>query len=102
VGLDHISIFDNDGSAAEYLKEMAADPKLSYFPNWGPSDSMAREAGANRRHYACTETYAENQCIWNARGVSEWALLMHNIDNWVTSNGSYFRTELDSTPLNVC
>jgi hypothetical protein len=102
VGLDHISIYDNDGSAAEYLKDLAAHPKVSYFPNWGPTQSMAREAGASRSHYACTETYAENQCLWNARGVSEWALMMHNIDNWVASDGSYFKAELDSAPTSVC
>ncbi len=101
VGLDHISIFDNDGSVAEYLGDVLAHPNVSFFAKWGASESMAREAGASRSHYACTESYAENQCIWNARGLSEWALLMHNIDNWVGSDSGYFRAELDSTPLSV-
>jgi hypothetical protein len=97
-----MSIFDNDGSAAEYLQELAAHPKVSYSPNWGPTLSMAREVAASRNHYACTETYAENQCIWNARGVSEWAVLMHNVDNWVASDGYYFKGELDSAATSVC
>ena len=100
LGLDHISIYDNDGSVGEYLEEFSGHPKVSYFAKWGPTEALAREAGASMY---CTETYAENQCIWNARGVSEWALLMHNIDNWFASSQSItsFRNELDWTPPDV-
>jgi hypothetical protein len=65
---------------------------------------MAREARKILpTTYACTETYAENQCIWNARGVSEWALLLHNIDNWlaVGNAGNHFQAELDAAPFYV-
>ena len=101
--LDHISVYDNDGSVGEYLEQLPPDSKISYFPNWGATNAMSREANASRDHYACTETYVENQCIWNARGIAEWAFLMHNIDVWLADRrgGRDFRGELDAAPLNV-
>ena len=101
--LDHISVYDNDASVGKYIKELLPHPNISYYPNWGGTDAMSREARGGRDHYACTETYAENQCIWNARGVSEWALLLHNNDGWlaVSNGGKDFQNELDTAPLHV-
>ena len=79
LGFDHFTIYDIDGSAAPYLSPLLNSTFLTYFGGWAPT-SCLRNFTATRQMPYCTETLMENQCLWNARGISEWAMLIHAPD----------------------
>jgi hypothetical protein len=80
LGFDHFSLYDADGSAASYIEPLLDEGFLSYFPKWAPTACM-RDLAA--QHVYCSETTMENHCLWRARGVAEWAMLIHAPDIFV-------------------
>jgi hypothetical protein len=79
LGFDHFSIYDMDGSTAPYIAPLANASYLSYFHQWSPTPCLANLTSTLQCPY-CTETLLENQCVWNARGRSEWVMLVHAPD----------------------
>lgn len=79
LGFDHFTIYDVDGSAAPYLLPLLNSTFLTYFGEWAPT-SCLKNLTATRQIPYCTETLIENQCLWKARGISEWVMLIHAPD----------------------
>ena len=79
LGFDHFSFYDVDGSALPYLTPLLNSSFLSYFKSWSPTPCLHRLTSSLKYPY-CTETLLENQCVWNARGTAEWAMLIHAPD----------------------
>jgi hypothetical protein len=79
LGFDHFTIYDTDGSAAPFLSPLLNSTFLTYFGGWAPT-SCLRNLTATRQMPYCAETLMENQCLWKARGISEWAMLVHAPD----------------------
>ncbi len=71
-----------DGSAAPYLSPLLNSTFLTYFNRWAATPCL-QTLTALPKHPYCTETLLENQCLWKARGVSEWAMLIHAPDCFV-------------------
>jgi hypothetical protein len=82
LGFEHFTVYDIDGSAGPYLSPLLNATFLTYFSAWAPT-SCLQNLTATRILPYCTETLLENQCIWNARGFSEWAMLIHAPDCFV-------------------
>jgi hypothetical protein len=82
LGFDHFTIYDLDGSAAPYLSPLLNSTFLTYFNRWAPTPCL-QTLTATRKHPYCTQTLVENQCLWRARGISEWAMLIHSPDCFV-------------------
>jgi hypothetical protein len=80
LGFNHFSLYDADGSAAPYIEPLHNEGFLSYFPKWAPTACGRDLAG---QHVYCSETTMENHCMWRARGVAEWAILIHAPDVFV-------------------
>ena len=82
LGLGHFSIYDNDGSVEPYVQSliMIKEGVLSYH-------KKSMEVLINNGSSYCAETLMENQCIWNSRGISEWAMLVHAPDNFLRPVG---------------
>jgi hypothetical protein len=80
LGFNHFSLYDADGSAASYIESLLDEGFMSYFPKWAPT-ACARDLAA--QHVYCSETTMENHCLWRARGVAEWAILIHAPDVFV-------------------
>jgi hypothetical protein len=79
LGFDHFTVYDMDGSAAAYLAPLLNSTFLTYFNQWSPISCLANLTSTRKSPY-CTETLVNNQCIWNSRGVAEWAMLIHAPD----------------------
>jgi len=79
LGFNHFTVYDIDGSAASYLAPLLNSTFLTYFNSWAPIACLANFT-ASRKHPYCTETLINNQCLWNSRGISEWAILIHAPD----------------------
>ena len=82
LGFEHFTVYDIDGSAAPYLSPLLNATFLTYFSSWAPT-SCLRNLTSTRTLPTCTETLINNQCVWNARGLSEWAMLIHSPDCFV-------------------
>jgi hypothetical protein len=78
LGFDHFTFYDVDGSAAPYLSSLLNSTFFTYFHRWAPVRCLLNLT-ATRKYPYCTETL-ENQCLWNSRGNSEWAMLIHAPD----------------------
>jgi hypothetical protein len=78
LGFDHFTLYDIDGSAAPYLAPLLNSTFLTYFNQWAPTSCLGNYSSAT--HPYCTETLLENQCLWKARGVSEWVFFVHAPD----------------------
>jgi len=81
LGFDHFTIYDMDGSAAPYLAPLLNSTFLTYFNQWAPTSCLGNITSAKQPY--CTETLLENQCLWTARGISEWVILIHAPDCFV-------------------
>ena len=68
-----------DGSAAAYLAPLLNSTFLTYFNRWSPISCLANLTSTLTNPY-CTETLLNNQCVWNSRGITEWAMLVHAPD----------------------
>jgi hypothetical protein len=79
MGFDHFSLYDIDGSAQPYLTPLLNSSFLSYYNRWAPSDCLESTA-VDFNFPSCYETMINNQCVWDARGVAEWAMLIHAPD----------------------
>ncbi len=79
MGFDHFSLYDVDGSAANYLSPLLNSSFLSYYNRWSPTPCLKNLTSSLKFPY-CSETLMENQCVWDARGVAEWAMLVHAPD----------------------
>jgi len=81
LGFYHFTIYDMDGSAAPYLSPLLNSTFLTYFNQWAPTSCLGNLTSANLPY--CTETLLNNQCMWKARGISEWVILIHAPDCFV-------------------
>lgn len=81
LGFGYINIYDIDGSVEPYLGDLVKRGIVNYYKSWAPTESM-RQLALNNATY-CSETMMENQCVWQSRGVSEWAMLIHAPDNYL-------------------
>jgi hypothetical protein len=82
LGFARVTVYDIDGSTGAYLpQELLRSRAVIYRPRWAPTAAM-RDVQVNGSTY-CSETYMENQCLWEARGRSEWAMLLHAPDNFL-------------------
>lgn len=84
LGFGLISIYDIDGTAEPYLDGLLGRGIIKYYKSWAPTASM-HNLSLNGFTY-CAETMMENQCIWQSRGFSEWAMLIHGPDNFLNDN----------------
>jgi hypothetical protein len=85
LGFDHFSLYDVDGSAHPHIQPLLDLGFLSYFQKWAYSPCARKLAltGHANSHVYCSETLMNNHCMWQARGVSEWAILIHAPDVFV-------------------
>ncbi len=79
MGFDHFYFYDLDGSAAPYLSPLLNYSFLTYFHRWAPIPCLSN-LNTTLKYPYCTQTIAENQCLWNSRGLSDWAMLVHAPD----------------------
>ncbi len=79
LGFDHFSFYDVDGSSMVYLLLLLNSSFLSYYNRWAPTACLHNLTSTQKFPY-CTETLLENQCVWNSRGIAEWAILIHAPD----------------------
>jgi hypothetical protein len=85
MGFDHFFLYDVDGSAQPYLAPLLNSSFLSYYSRWAPTPCLGNITAGAKWPY-CTETLLENQCVWDARGVAEWAMLIHAPDCFLNDN----------------
>ncbi len=79
MGFDHFSLYDMDGSSASYLSPLLNSTFLTYYPRWAPTSCLTNLTASHQGVYS-SETLLENHCLWAARGLSEWAMLVHAPD----------------------
>jgi hypothetical protein len=85
LGFDHFTLYDVDGSAASYLSSLLNSTFLTYYHRWSPTPCLANVTAAHQGTY-CAETLLENHCVWNSRGISEWAMLVHAPDCFLSDS----------------
>jgi hypothetical protein len=84
IGFDHFTLYDSDGSAEPYVAPLLHHTlPFSYYPNWSATACTA--AAAQTLPY-CSQTLAENHCMWNARGTAEWVMLISAPDCFVNDS----------------
>jgi hypothetical protein len=83
LGFDHFTIYDTDGSGAAYLLPLLNSTFLTYFNRWAPTPCLQNLTATRKHPPNCYETLLNNQCLWTARGTSEWTMLIHAPDCFV-------------------
>lgn len=96
VGFDRFVVYDLDGSVAEAVEPFVREGFVIYVDRWpgrlspGACEHLHKAADVPGRKEQpwmryCTQTQAEQHCVWNLRGHARWAVLLHSFDAYASS-----------------
>eukprot|EP00439_Symbiodinium_sp_Y106_P013641 s252_g1.t4 len=88
LGIEHITVFDADGSVEESLRRYEAkNPgrgQIDYVSHWPLRFGAAHAPrGSENWRPLLFEVEAENHCLWRYRGRADWAVVLHSPDEFL-------------------
>eukprot|EP00928_Gymnodinium_smaydae_P019636 TRINITY_DN17542_c0_g1_i1.p1 TRINITY_DN17542_c0_g1~~TRINITY_DN17542_c0_g1_i1.p1 ORF type:complete len:769 (-),score=100.16 TRINITY_DN17542_c0_g1_i1:109-2145(-) len=90
LGIEHFTIFDNDGSFEPYVQDFVERGIVSYKPFW--PWSMSRKLGVLASNVTSgdlrpmiAEPHALDSCVWANRHVSDWVVVVHSFEEYLHS-----------------
>lgn len=87
-GIEHIVVYDSDGSAAAAVAGYVANGSVTYFPMWASNTLRSPFVSNLTAHGAmyCAEASAEAHCLAHLRGRSSWLFILHSFDEFLSSD----------------
>lgn len=89
IGFDHFFVYDLDGTLAVAVRPFVEAGFVTYVSRWpkrlSPTCSAVVTQNPSGLERYCTQTQAEAHCIWHARGLARWALLVHSFDAYISA-----------------
>jgi len=106
IGVDHVVLYDTDGTLEELARPYVNAGNVTYFARWTSlfgekhqrvlrgdfqlypetetsDDDQVHATGINNRYLF--DPQAESHCVWLNRGRSEWVVVLHNYDEYLSS-----------------
>ncbi|OLQ07148.1 hypothetical protein AK812_SmicGene9471 [Symbiodinium microadriaticum] len=88
LGIEHITVFDADGSVEESLRRYEANNpgrgQIDYVSHWPLRFGAAHAPrGSENWRPLLFEVEAENHCLWRYRGRADWAVVLHSPDEFL-------------------
>eukprot|EP00439_Symbiodinium_sp_Y106_P070335 s450_g12.t1 len=91
IGIEHFTVFDTDGSFEPYVRSYVDRGFVSYHPRFPKEVSSKLSLAATRasprseRRQVLLEPHAIELCVWENRQVSDWVVVVHNMEEYLHS-----------------
>ncbi|OLP82822.1 hypothetical protein AK812_SmicGene36484 [Symbiodinium microadriaticum] len=91
IGIEHFTVFDTDGSYEPYVRSYVDRGFVSYHPRFPKEVSSKLSLASTRasprreRRQVLLEPHAIELCVWENRQVSDWVVVVHNMEEYLHS-----------------
>ena len=85
LGVDHLQIYDLDGSFAGPLRPFMEAGTATHVPNFADRFDEALGEWSDTVSHFCLEPHAQDHCIWSWRGRADWVVAIESPDVFLWS-----------------
>ncbi|CAD7948330.1 unnamed protein product [Amoebophrya sp. A120] len=109
IGIKHFYLYDRDGSLWDFVEKMRQDPQngigITYFDNFSdrflsPSHHVVQQQNKpGLPSHAAPDAAAAAHCVFANRGLSEFVLMLHSPDEYLSNSNGLRHVEEVLQPL---